>query len=136
MEINSENLSALAVPTDETLKFVLKYLNSRNNRILEVGCGNGELALALQNSGFQVIAIDSSVEAVENAKALGVDARVAQFPNFDETGFDAILFTRSLHHIHELEQAVERAYQLLNNNGLVMLEDFAFDEANNKIGDE
>lgn len=130
MQINSENSSVFDVPTNETLEFVLKYLPNRDSRILEIGCGNGELALALQNLGFQMVAVDSSAEAVENTKRLGVDARIAEFPNFDESAFDAILFTRSLHHIHELAETVEKTHQLLKPNGLVMLEDFAFDEIN------
>lgn len=65
---------------------MLKYLPDRNSRILEVGCGNGELAFALQSYGFQIVAIDTGKEAIENTKRLGVDARFAEFPNFDNLG--------------------------------------------------
>ncbi len=130
MQQKPESPKVFDVPANETLEFVLKHLPNKNGRILEVGCGNGELAFALQNLGFQVVAIDNSAEAVKNAKQLGVEARIAEFPNFDESGFDAILFARSLHHIHELEETVGKTHELLNPNGLIMLEDFAFDEAN------
>jgi len=129
MKTMSENLSVFDVPTNQTLEFVLKYLPRRNVRILEVGCGNGELAERLQNIGFEVVAVDSSAEAVENTKQRGVDARVAEFPDFDESAFDAILFTRSLHHLQALDETVAKTHQLLNPNGLVLVEDFAFNEA-------
>lgn len=41
----------------------------------------------------EVVAIDSSTEGIEHAKRLGVDARVADFPDFEEEPFDVILFT-------------------------------------------
>ena len=124
-----QKLKVSDFPTNETLNFVLEYLPNKNGRILEIGCGNGELAFSLQNLGFQVVAIDTSAEAVENTKQLGIDATVAAFPDFEETPFDAILFTRSLHHVHKLTEAVEKTHQLLKSNGLVIVEDFAFDEA-------
>jgi len=42
--------------------------------------------------------------------------------------FDAIAFTRSLHHIDPLGEAVARARDLLHPNGLILLEDFAREE--------
>lgn len=128
MQIKSDNV--FDVPTNQTLEFVLKFLPRRNLRILEVGCGNGELAECLQNLGFEVVAVDSSLEAVEKTKQRGVEARVAEFPNFDENAFDAILFTRSLHHLQALDETIAKTHQLLNPNGVVLVEDFAFNEAN------
>ncbi|MEW6730474.1 MAG: class I SAM-dependent methyltransferase [Acidobacteriota bacterium] len=116
------------LPTHETCLFILQQLASQQARILEVGSGNGELALQLQSLGHEVVAIDSSIEAVQQAKQLGVDARVAQWPDFEENNFDLILFTRSLHHIHPISKAVEQANRLLKPDGLVIMEDFAFNE--------
>jgi SAM-dependent methyltransferase len=98
--------------------------------LLEVGCGNGELASRLQSLGYRVTALDSSPEAIQQTKKLGVDARVADWPDLDleSESFDVILFTRSLHHIRPLAKAVDKASTLLRSNGLVLIEDFAFDE--------
>ncbi len=116
------------LPTNETLQFVVAHTLNSTLRILEVGCGNGELALRLQSLGFQVTAIDSSAEAVQQAKQLGIDARLVEWPDFDEKPFDAILFTRSLHHIHPLPESLKQAKSLLRQSGQVIVEDFAFDE--------
>jgi SAM-dependent methyltransferase len=97
-------------------------------RILDVGCGNGLVARRLQARGYDVVAIDDSDELVEQARALGVDARIAVWPSFTDTPFDAILFARSLHHMHSLIESVIRAYELLVPSGRVIVEDFSWAE--------
>jgi SAM-dependent methyltransferase len=106
--------------------------------VLEVGCGNGALAAHLVADGYEVVALDSSDRAVRDARASGVDARVATWPSFawpltgdapnDVPSFDAILFTRSLHHIRPLGAALDRAGDLLAPGGVILVEDFAFAE--------
>jgi SAM-dependent methyltransferase len=121
------------VQTRETLRFVLESAGAGRPRVLEVGCGGGELARELAALGREVVAVDSSPESVAAARALGVDARVAAFPDFDdETPFDCVLFTRSLHHIRPVAPAVERARQLLRPRGLLVVEDFAFGDASER----
>ena len=116
------------IQTNETLQFVLENLSSKKLRILEVGCGSGAVAKQIQNLGYEIIALDSSVKAIDAAKELGIDARIADFPDFTEDSFDVILFTRSLHHIRPLQPALERAHQLLKPSGLLIVEDFAFND--------
>ncbi|HEX6386996.1 MAG TPA: class I SAM-dependent methyltransferase, partial [Anaerolineae bacterium] len=87
---------------NETVAFILDHIAPPPLRILDVGCGTGLVAHRLQAHGYDVIAIDESAELVEQARALGVTARVAAWPSFADTPFDVILFARSLHHIHPL----------------------------------
>ena len=110
----------MSFATSQTLAFVRKWL-TQPSRVLEIGCGEGELAAALQS----VIAIDSDPLAIGKAKARGVDARVATWPEFHDAPFDAVLFTRSLHHIEQLDRAVTRARELLKPGGHLIIEDFA-----------
>ncbi len=116
------------VPTGETLAFVQAHVPRPPARILEVGCGDGVLAARLQEVGYQIIALDSSAKAVAQARERGVDAREARWPEFNDDPFDAVLFTRSLHHISPLPEAVVRAKQLLKPQGCAVIEDFACDE--------
>lgn len=119
------------VPILETLSFVQKYAPPPPARILEVGCGSGRLASHLRDSGYQIIALDTSVDAVVKAQSHGLDARVARWPDFDESPFDLVLFTRSLHHIRELPKAIEQAKHILRPNGMVLVEEFASEEVEN-----
>jgi SAM-dependent methyltransferase len=116
------------LPALETEAFIEAHIPCRPSRILEVGCGHGGVAARLQSNGHEVIAIDSDPEAVARARERGVDARVASWPDFDAAPFDVVLFTRSLHHIKPLREAVKRAKQVLKKGGRVLVEDFAFEE--------
>ena len=109
---------------EETAAFVLAHVATGHQRILDVGCGNGLVAQGLQLRGHTVVAIDESAAAVEQAFALGVDARLATWPDFAEGPFDVVLFARSLHHIGPLAEAVAQVERLLAPSGLVIVDEF------------
>jgi SAM-dependent methyltransferase len=123
-------VSAMDLSTGETLAFVLRAFREAGLdgavRALEVGCGGGHLAARLTQAGHSVLAIDASEDAVRQARGRGVDARVARFPDFAEAGpFDAILFTRSLHHIPRIDEVMVRARTLVRAGGALVVDDFA-----------
>ena len=118
------------VPTRETLEFLVSRIPI-GAKVLEVGCGEGQIACELLQRGYRVTGLDSDSEAIARAQARGVRGVVASWPTFDSSvSFDAIAFTRSLHHINPLRQAIVRARELLNPNGFLLVEDFALDEVN------
>lgn len=118
--------------TRYTYDFIKRFLSSRCRRILEVGCGTGELAARLSKDGYSVVAIDSDGDSVAVARRLGVDARMATWPDFANGPFDAILFTRSLHHIHPLPESIEHTAGSLVEDGLIIVEDFAYESTDEK----
>ncbi|HTE55908.1 MAG TPA: class I SAM-dependent methyltransferase [Kofleriaceae bacterium] len=95
---------------------------ARRRRVLEVGCGAGDLARQLGADGFEVTALD--VELDEPAEAPGVTWIEADFLAYVDDPFDAVLFTRSLHHIHALERAIDHAARLLRPGALLLVDDF------------
>ena len=115
------------LPVEETLGFVLSALPAGVRRILEVGCGRGALAARLRARGFVVTALDRSAEEVRRAQESGVPAVVGDFPAYEDEPFEAILFTRSLHHLDPLPKVVERARDLLVPGGTLIAEEFAIE---------
>jgi SAM-dependent methyltransferase len=118
--------------TRYTYDFIKRFLPLGCHRILEVGCGTGGVAACLTQDGYAVIAIDSDRDSVAAARQLGVDARVATWPDFDEGHFDAVLFIRSLHHIHPLDESARHAASSLVESGLIIVEDFAYESTDEK----
>lgn len=106
----------------QTWAFVASRLRGAK-RILEVGCGDGSLARHLANGGLEVTALD--LELTDRSAHRGVRFVEQDFLAFEERGFDAVLFTSSLHHIAPLESALERAFAALNPGGALLAEEFA-----------
>lgn len=116
------------VPARETAGFIGAGLED-GAAILEVGCGAGRVAVALASRGFRVIALDSDRRALMLARERGAAAVQACWPRFRCVPVDVVAFTRSLHHIHPLGHAVAQARTLLAPGGLLKVEDFAYEEA-------
>jgi SAM-dependent methyltransferase len=99
--------------------FVLSHIPSPPARLLEIGCGRGELAVALAAARYDVTALDP--EAPEGA----VFRRVT-LEEFDEPGpFDAVVASRSLHHVPDLAIALDKVAGLLRPGGVLVLREFA-----------
>ena len=108
----------------EVVDFVSEHLGRPQVRILEIGCGDGELAKALASRGHSVTAIDPRAPE-------GPIFRQIPLERFDEGAtFDAIVANRSLHHVHELGPALEKIETLLEPDGALILSEFAWDRMN------
>jgi SAM-dependent methyltransferase len=116
------------IPLQETLRFLERSLPSAPLRILEVGAGNGAVALALADRGYDVTAIDESEGRPDAPGSARVRWIEADFLHHEEEGrYAAVIFTRSLHHMASAEGAIGRAAALLKPGGLLIGEEFAYD---------
>jgi SAM-dependent methyltransferase len=116
------------VPTRETLIFLTSRIPV-GAEILEIGCGEGRVACELLRRGYRVTGPDLDPKVIARAQVRGVPAIVGSWPQFGSSvSFDAIAFTRSLHHISPLREAISRARELLKPRGSLLIEDFAFEE--------
>lgn len=63
-----------------TYNFARDSLSPGCKRILEVGCGNGELAARLMQDGFNVQAIDADVDAALSQQETAPEKGQGRFP--------------------------------------------------------
>lgn len=104
-----------------TARFVLDALPPTPARVLEVGCGAGELAQAVSAAGYQVVAVDP--EAPE-----GAIFRRTTLEEFQPEGlFSAVIAAYSLHHVADLAAALDRIVSLLEPRGRLVIEEFGWD---------
>jgi SAM-dependent methyltransferase len=103
-------------------QFVLAQAPGPPARLLEVGCGAGELARSLARRGFDVIALDP------DAPAGAIFQRTSLEHFTGSTPFDVVVASRSLHHIHDLSGALTKISSLLNPGGVFVLNEFAWDQ--------
>ena len=118
-------LPLVDVGTRETFRFVTAHLPSAKARVLEIGCGRGRLATELARRGVPVRGLEPDREAAQQARRRGVDVVCAGLLDHEDEPFDLALFSRSLHHIHPLDRAIERVGKLLKPGGTLLVEDFA-----------
>jgi SAM-dependent methyltransferase len=98
--------------------FVREHLPEPPAAVLEVGCGDGELARELDADGYDVVAIDP--EAPD-----GPIFRPVRLEEFDGAGpFAAVVASLSLHHIDGVGAAVDKIAGLLDPDGLLVLNEW------------
>ena len=108
--------------TEELPELLSEWLPP-GSRLLEVGCGKGELALRLADDGYDVLAIDPVAPE-------GPPFRRLTLEELEEPGpFDAVVASRSLHHVHDLPAALDKIRALLAPGGVLILNEFAPDRA-------
>lgn len=92
--------------------------------MLEVGCGYGYLAEKLLAAGYEVAAIDPDPDAVLACQSRGVAARQTTLAEFHGPVFDAVVCSRSLHHIPDLVEASQQLVALLSDTGVLFIDEF------------
>lgn len=92
---------------------------NRSSKILDVGCGSGDILYEFRKHGFSNLSgIDPNLN-VSN-KSAGIDLYRKSI--FEAEGiFDFIMFNHSFEHIWEQHDTLEKAKELLVKNGIILL---------------
>jgi len=102
-------------------EFLREWLPAPPARLLEVGCGKGALTTALAIAGYDVVGIDPAAPEGDLFRRLTLD-------DLDEAErYDAVVAAFSLHHIRDLDGALEKIATLLEPGGMLAVDEFAWD---------
>lgn len=118
-EWNPQDYSANASFVSELGMQVVEWLSPvQGEAILDLGCGDGTLALKLQNFGCDVVGVDSSSEMINAARSLGANAFVCDGHQltFSED-FDAVFSNAALHWMIHPETVVSGVWTSLKSGG-------------------
>jgi SAM-dependent methyltransferase len=108
----------------------------RNQRIVDLGCGNGRLAILLAQAGNTVTGVDTSEEQIRLARenaALHPNPGTGGIPEFHnapmegtglpDASFDAVILSQSLHHAAKPKEALAESHRLLAAGGRIVILD-------------
>jgi SAM-dependent methyltransferase len=89
-------------------------------RVLEVGCGAGQMSERVRDEvGAQIVAIDSSERMVELTRQRGIEAYVADVQElpFGDAEFDCVFAGWLLYHVLDRERAINECARVLRPGG-------------------
>lgn len=105
---------------------LIKLLDPKaTQRILDLGCGSGQLTSKISELAKETIGIDKSAEMIMDAKSKfpNIEFQVADAGNFRfSKKFDSIFSNATLHWVKNFKSAIACMYENLNPNGKVVLE--------------
>jgi SAM-dependent methyltransferase len=109
--------------------FVLDRIGDPPARVLEIACGEGDLAHVLDRAGHSVTAIDPRAPE-------GSIFRRVRIEEFSEPGgFDHVVAILSLHHVEDIGGALDKISGLLRAGGIFVVVEFAWDRIDGKTAE-
>jgi 2-polyprenyl-3-methyl-5-hydroxy-6-metoxy-1,4-benzoquinol methylase len=103
----------------------IKSLNKPDAKILDIGCGNGNISLALGSIGFNVTGVDIDPTSIEKARQINTFKNV-KFDVLDANAFnvkdefDAIVCSEVLEHLLDPSELVQSIFSILKKEGLLV----------------
>lgn len=96
----------------------------KNQRILDVGCGNGYYAMELIKKGYNVYGTDASETGIASAQAVYPERFFLQNLEEEELPaeirdipFDTIISTEVIEHLYNPKEFLESCHKILQKNG-------------------
>ena len=115
--------AGVGAPDDARVPLVSAVVDAAPRRVLEVGCGWGELAEWIEReTGAGVVAVDLSPRMVDLARERGVDAAVAdvQALPYPDASFDVVVAAWMLYHVPDLDRALAEIARVLRPGGTLV----------------
>ena len=114
---HADFVSNLATPVVDLLNPI------ENEKILDLGCGDGTLAVEIKKFNTKVIAVDLSQSMVEKTKEKNIEAYVMSATELNfHNEFDAVFSNAVLHWVKDSKIAINKINTSLKNNGRFIAE--------------
>lgn len=102
-----------------SLDVIGHHITSKKTKILDVGCGSGDLVISLRQLGYKnVLGIDPFIE--DDFSEEGIEKKTIEMLP-DSKKFDLIIFDQSFEHIPQQQKALDKVSKLLSDSGVCII---------------
>ncbi|MFC1790374.1 class I SAM-dependent methyltransferase [Patescibacteria group bacterium] len=115
------------VRIDKSLRLIKKYKECQEGqklKALDIGCGDGQVAIRIKEIGYEIFGLDIAQDQVEVAKKNGVKAVVGdaekKFP-FKDSFFDVVFCGEIIEHLVDARPFILEINRILKKDGLLVL---------------
>lgn len=118
VKASSQFRNIFARRVDILLRFV------KAGKALEVGSSTGLLLSLLKEKGWEVLGVEPSSKAGEEANKRGIKTLKTTFESakLPKEYFDAVIFNHVLEHVASPQDTLEKAKNVLKNGGVVLID--------------
>lgn len=116
---------------ENMIKIIKKYANSKNLKVLDIGCGTGKYGELMKEAGYQVVGIDKSESQINQAKLLIESYRAdATAIPFDEASFDICTMIIMIQQLTKEDRikAFQEAYRVLKTKGILIIKTYSHED--------
>jgi S-adenosylmethionine-dependent methyltransferase len=119
------------VSRTKIIPWVMKNLELKNKKLLEVGCGTGSSSITMAEQGAKVTGIDVDIPSIKAARLranlLGLKIKFLELSGTEinklNESFDIIMYYATLEHmtVEERIESLQQAYSLLSEDGYLIV---------------
>lgn len=103
-------------------KIIDIFKNEQIGKILDLGCGDGNYSIRLQELGFEVIASDMDLERFKYRNLIKFEVcNLEKSLPFPESSFDYILFLEVIEHLYNPDFVIEQIKRVLKPSGVLII---------------
>jgi len=125
--MEAENSQQLKITTGyygTTRSEMLNYIPAHAQKILEVGCGEGNFCRQLKTNDREIWGLEINSEVAQKAKDVCDKVLVGSFDdqlvNLPVKYFDCVIFNDVLEHLYDPWTTIREVKNLLNDNGVLV----------------
>jgi trans-aconitate methyltransferase len=122
---NAQDYAANGAFVHQLAGGVLEWLSPHpGERVLDLGCGDGQLTQRIAASGASVLGVDVSPEMVAAARSRGATADVANAESlpYPSAAFDAVFSNAALHWVRDHDAMIFQVHRVLKPGGRFVAE--------------